>query len=171
MIDASNFSKGMLLKLSEDLGRAISSSVHGSSTINHAGSLTSVLLLTADDLITTEWTWTSLWIWTSQHKNPHLDQSLVKVFISSFYVLFSFISIFYVVFSHKCLYVSLTHKPYKYVMIPLNKITSIFLCFFWVFSHCSLLRTFILLLVRSSPSEPLRCVGPVRHIRQPSNLW
>ncbi|KAF3540185.1 hypothetical protein F2Q69_00023583 [Brassica cretica] len=30
--------------------------------------------------------------------------------------------------------------------------------------------TFILLLVRSSPSEPLRCVGPVRHIWQPSNL-
>ncbi|KAF2550970.1 hypothetical protein F2Q68_00033524 [Brassica cretica] len=54
MIDASNYSKGRILKLSEDLGRAISSSVHGSSTINHAGSLTSVLLLTADDLITTE---------------------------------------------------------------------------------------------------------------------
>ena len=54
MIDASNYSKGRILKLSEDLGRAISSSVHGSSTINHAGSLTSVLLLTADDLIATE---------------------------------------------------------------------------------------------------------------------
>ena len=54
MIDASNYSKGRILKLSEDLGRAISSSVHGSSTINHAGSLTSVLLLTANDLITTE---------------------------------------------------------------------------------------------------------------------
>ena len=54
MIDASNYSKGRILKLSEDLGRAISSSVHGSSTINHAVSLTSVLLLTADDLITTE---------------------------------------------------------------------------------------------------------------------
>ncbi|KAF3546720.1 hypothetical protein DY000_02010075 [Brassica cretica] len=40
MIDASNYSKGRILKLSEDLGRAISSSVHGSSTINHAGSLT-----------------------------------------------------------------------------------------------------------------------------------
>ncbi|KAJ4885648.1 Uncharacterized protein Rs2_35741 [Raphanus sativus] len=53
MIDASNFSKGMLLRLSEDLGRAISSSVHGSSMINHAGSLASVLLLTADDLIIT----------------------------------------------------------------------------------------------------------------------
>ncbi|KAG5409787.1 hypothetical protein IGI04_006106 [Brassica rapa subsp. trilocularis] len=52
MIDASNYSKGRILKLSEDLGRAISSSVHGSSTINHAGSLTSVLLLTANDLIT-----------------------------------------------------------------------------------------------------------------------
>ncbi|KAG5384578.1 hypothetical protein IGI04_036048 [Brassica rapa subsp. trilocularis] len=46
MIYASNYSKGRILKLSEDLGRAISSSVHGSSTINHAGSLTSVLLLT-----------------------------------------------------------------------------------------------------------------------------
>ncbi|KAG5383519.1 hypothetical protein IGI04_034989 [Brassica rapa subsp. trilocularis] len=54
MIDASNYSKGRILKLSEDLGRVISSSVHGSSTINHAGSLTSVLLLTAVDLITTE---------------------------------------------------------------------------------------------------------------------
>ncbi|KAJ4875990.1 Uncharacterized protein Rs2_41008 [Raphanus sativus] len=54
MINASNFSKGMLLRLSEDLGRAISSSVHGLSSINHAGSLTSVLLLAADDLITTE---------------------------------------------------------------------------------------------------------------------
>ena len=53
MIDASSFSKGMLLRLSEDLGRAISSSVHGSSMINHAGSLASVLLLTADDLIIT----------------------------------------------------------------------------------------------------------------------
>ncbi|WZZ15182.1 hypothetical protein YC2023_108271 [Brassica napus] len=52
MINASNYSKGRILKLSEDLGRAISSSVHGSSTINHAGSLTSVLLLTANDLIT-----------------------------------------------------------------------------------------------------------------------
>ncbi|WZZ15149.1 hypothetical protein YC2023_108238 [Brassica napus] len=52
MNDASNYSKGRILKLSEDLGRAISSSVHGSSTINHAGSLTSVLLLTANNLIT-----------------------------------------------------------------------------------------------------------------------
>ncbi|KAJ4876130.1 Uncharacterized protein Rs2_41148 [Raphanus sativus] len=52
-IDASNFSKRMLLKLSEDLGRAISSSVHGSSTINDAGSLMSVLLFTANDLIIT----------------------------------------------------------------------------------------------------------------------
>ncbi|KAF3501904.1 hypothetical protein F2Q69_00041869 [Brassica cretica] len=45
MIDASNYSKGRILKLSEDLGRAISSSVHGSSTINHAGSLTTFILL------------------------------------------------------------------------------------------------------------------------------
>ncbi|KAF8081192.1 hypothetical protein N665_0901s0008 [Sinapis alba] len=53
MIDASNYSKGRLLKLSEDLGRAISSSVHGSSMIDVAGSLTNVLLLNADDLIIT----------------------------------------------------------------------------------------------------------------------
>ncbi|KAF2543583.1 hypothetical protein F2Q68_00030955 [Brassica cretica] len=41
MIDASKYSKGRILKLSEDFGRAISSFVQGSSTINHAGSLTS----------------------------------------------------------------------------------------------------------------------------------
>ncbi|KAG5384576.1 hypothetical protein IGI04_036046 [Brassica rapa subsp. trilocularis] len=42
MIDASNYSKGRILKLSEDFGRAISSSVHGSSTINHANIHTSL---------------------------------------------------------------------------------------------------------------------------------
>ena len=78
--------------------------------------------------------------WSPQNEPGHLYESgpvnirirtLTSLSqISKFYVLFSFISIFYVVFSHKCLYVSLTHKPYKYVMIPLIKRWSIFLCLF-----------------------------------------